>query len=334
MLAVLAFHYFGRWTDGQALYPYGSIAPWTQYGAAGVDLFFVISGFVIFVSLQSSRGFWHFAAKRADRLVLPILVLSTITFVTLTLLPTPFMDVKLVDILPSWTLSHPVLFKWLDPNVGYVDGAYWTLFYEVRFYVLIAALWFFVSRERTPAIVVVLSIGLAAVAVALRAAGLDALLGRFELLTMYPKLPLFAIGVMLATIHSQGASWQRFSVVAILLLSAVATTRVTPAPALLAITLAVSSVAVRSTVGRLVFAWRPLTYVGMSSYSLYLIHQNVGVALIHRLPDVWPLWGQLLGVAGVATLMLGIARLSYRYLEGRKMFTPLLRDRAQAGGIA
>lgn len=323
--AVVVFHYFGRWTveRGQPLYPYGSVAPWTTYGAAGVDLFFVVSGFVIFLSLQNSTGFGHFLTKRADRLVPPMLVMSIVTFVTLVLIPTPFMDVRLADFLPSWTFTHPVFFKWLDPMVGYVDGAYWTLFYEVRFYALVAALWFFVSREKAQALLVVLALLATAISLALSALDMKQWLSVLELLTMYSKLPLFVAGVFLADVYTRGAMWPRFIVVALLLIAAVAGNGPASAPTLGIIMLMVSAVALRLRWAK-VFALAPLVYIGAASYSLYLIHQDVGVALIHLMPQEWPLWAHLLGVAAITRLVLAIARLSYGYIEQSRPFTRLL----------
>ena len=123
VLLVVLYHYFGGWTsvDTTLLYPYGArFAEWplVRDGQVGVDLFFLISGFVIFESLRRARGPVEFASKRADRLVLPMLMLSTVTFVVLTVLPTPFFDPRPADFLVSWSFSSPSLWHWLDESAA------------------------------------------------------------------------------------------------------------------------------------------------------------------------------------------------------------------------
>ena len=89
ILAVMAFHYTMRWTPPQAredLYPYHGafnhlpiLGPMLDYGWAGVELFFVVSGFVICMTLERSSGLWDFFRRRLARLWPAMLVCASIT---------------------------------------------------------------------------------------------------------------------------------------------------------------------------------------------------------------------------------------------------------------
>ena len=93
IVGVLLFHYYGRWTPPASpvnFYPYGGLlagfAP-VRYGFYGVNLFFVISGFVISLTLRRCTGFWDFAMRRAARLWPSMALCAGLTFAVLSIRP-------------------------------------------------------------------------------------------------------------------------------------------------------------------------------------------------------------------------------------------------------
>ena len=114
-LAVVAYHYGGDWA---------------HYGLLGVELFFVVSGFVILMTLERGRPLEHFALARAARLYPAYWV--SVALVGLFLLATGQTELRVV--LWNATMLQGFL---LVPNL--VDP-YWTLAYELWFYVVVAAL--------------------------------------------------------------------------------------------------------------------------------------------------------------------------------------------------
>lgn len=339
ILIVVAYHYFGRWTltAGEPLYPYGdAFARWplAMDGQVGVDLFFMISGFVIFESLRRSSGPLSFAARRADRLVLPMVGLSLLAFCVLTLLPTPYFAVRLADFVPSWSLTSPNLWRWLDPQVSWVDPAYWTLFIEVRFYALLALLWFGLGRSEIRATAVLSATALAAVMAesAVLAQGQTGLSEALDLLLFPAHICLFACGALYNRLYrGKATSWEK---VALAVLGIVGAARVIGAPDDIALFANLVVWLALFHLGFLLLArrspltgwlrWRPLAGVGLISYSLYLVHQGLGLALISRLPAAWPVPLQLAGVALITLLVTAIAYLSSRLVERRRPFSGLL----------
>ena len=155
ILLVMAFHYYSRWTPPENAinhYPYGdAFAYWppAQWGFLGVQLFFVISGFVIALTLSRCHSIVQFAVRRLARLWPTMFLCSVLTLVTLKLLPESPFAVSALNFVPSWLFTDPAIFNALtgERTFGWMDGAYWSLFVEVRFYVLVAAL-YFADRSR------------------------------------------------------------------------------------------------------------------------------------------------------------------------------------------
>lgn len=127
---VMIYHYCysARWAgiDGAAW-------NWSigQYGRFGVDLFFVISGFVIAYSTKD-RGVWRFAVSRTVRLVPAFVICSALTLA----IRVYGGKVAPIDALPIW-LANLTFFPGAFGK-PFLDGAYWTLAFEVRFYAFVA----------------------------------------------------------------------------------------------------------------------------------------------------------------------------------------------------
>jgi peptidoglycan/LPS O-acetylase OafA/YrhL len=101
-------------------------------GGAGVDLFFLLSGFLIFMTLYSKNiSLVSFFSKRFQRL-LPVHVILALSF----LVPLSFVNIFLNTFFLSEFLSD-------FPNVIPIT---WTLSYELLFYVL-CSIWFIVLKK-------------------------------------------------------------------------------------------------------------------------------------------------------------------------------------------
>ena len=93
VLAVVAYHYCYRWgppVDPESLYAYGTALaglPGVRFGAYGVHLFFVISGFVIAMTLERCKTPREFILRRYARLAPAMLLFSVITFAAMHLIP-------------------------------------------------------------------------------------------------------------------------------------------------------------------------------------------------------------------------------------------------------
>lgn len=140
ILLVIGYHYFSRFArDGRSIYPYNDVLASPiifSHGFYGVMLFFAVSGFVIAMTLERTQGFIEFVARRFARLWPTMLLCSVITWCVLWAWPI-YWQKNLIDFLPSLTfLDGNLLWGKLSPRLksDWIDGVYWTLFVEVRFY--------------------------------------------------------------------------------------------------------------------------------------------------------------------------------------------------------
>src|SRR5690349_15099417 len=99
----------------------------------GIQLFFIISGFVIMMSLSRMASTRDFFVARAARLFPAYWTCLAFTVLVLAVL-SPALAPSAGTILANATMMQ----RWL--GVDDVDGSYWTLFFEMNFYLIMAGL--------------------------------------------------------------------------------------------------------------------------------------------------------------------------------------------------
>lgn len=132
-LLVVFFHF----TMGRSQAEYGF-----KYGVAGVDLFFIISGFVIFMSITKVGSTKEFLVNRISRLYPTYWTCVLITFAIHLLIS--YIDP--IKVAPTWIdlAGNLSMFQYYL-NIRDIDGPYWTMIVEMLFYLLIAL--FFATRK-------------------------------------------------------------------------------------------------------------------------------------------------------------------------------------------
>ncbi len=265
-LVVVAYHYTTRFDERFA---HTQVLPFElSWGSLGVELFFVISGFVIFMTLDRSRTPGDFAVSRFSRLFPTYWAAMLITWCVITLADVPGTTRTVRDLL--WNISM------LGGSLGarQIDGAYWSLEIELFFYAWMLLVAAFGLPQRGQ---LWLQLWLAGSV----ASGLSARLGG-------PKLPYivhhvglmtwigwFALG-MLAYLWKRDGRPGRASVITLVLALAAIGAQMGPGMALFA--LGCFAAVAAAGLGRLrgVDA-RVLLWLGALSYPLYLVHQEVGM---------------------------------------------------------
>jgi peptidoglycan/LPS O-acetylase OafA/YrhL len=278
---VLLFHYGFRMRisgegGGLGFPELASLAMWSD---TGLLIFFGISGYVITMSAQG-RSAYEFAAGRVARLWPTFVVCATITALVLAIWPVP-------------TLAPPTLQQWLahllivSRALGqpFLDGAYWTIVYEIIFYgwvfLMIAAGIF--ERHWRPIVVSWLAISI----------GNELFLhsGAVEKLLITEYSGYFAFGLVLFRLkHSVSATG--LATLALASCWAAATPFLTEADFvatygfqrdILGLALmgpiAVAAVAVAALAPSMPIPPRLAIALGGLTYPLYLLHQNIGYAV-------------------------------------------------------
>lgn len=132
-LAVVFFHYTfrGYAADDLSVMPYAWLAPFSKYGYLGVDLFFMISGFVILMS-AAGGSLRDFAVSRVVRLYPAFWACCTITAALTMAIGGARFHVAPGQYLVNLTMVSEFV------GVPSIDGSYWSLFVELKFYALVA----------------------------------------------------------------------------------------------------------------------------------------------------------------------------------------------------
>lgn len=296
-LAVCLFHYtytFPRIVGRP--FDVGFVASAGHYG---VDLFFIISGFVIFMTLENSPRAYDFVGARVARIYPAYLAALLLTTAVVSLSALPVLRPSLVKFLANLTMVPQVF------GQDVVDGVYWTLAYEAGFYLFAATVIWRCGLERVERVCAVWLVA--------------TLLLRFEpvLLWRYPYVlhmirlattgsfaMLFIIGIMIYRI-CRGRAW---ALTYFVLAAALGATFAGPLTFVHPMSgagyfLLIASCAALVWLGgsdRLPLKpLAPLIFLGDISYSFYLLHQFIGFVVLNRLLH----WG----VSATPALLLTIA---------------------------
>ncbi len=261
---MLIFHYSTRFHE---LFPQAAHVPFSFPGGNyRVLLFFTISGFAIFFTLDRIRTVADFMVNRFARLYPAYLVAMLLTLSVEYLDHATQLLIGPVAVLANVTMLQGFAFM---PEV---DGAYWTLTVEIAFYFCMISLWKFAGAGRLEPV-------------------LALWLGVRWLFWMWPDMPerivmllvlryvpFFIMGMLAYRVWSGQRSLREqtpYAALALLSIGTMETWDIAIVGSLLLI------IFVALIHGRLRFlALRPLVWLGGISYSFYLIHQHVGFVVM------------------------------------------------------
>lgn len=315
-LMVVVVHYHGTAAARQLEFP---LLSRLDFAAAGVDIFFVISGFIM--ELSASRDGRHLTAggfllRRAIR-ILPLYWTLTVLAYSAALVLGK--GVHAQTSLQQFLLSMLLLpDRASDGSAAYIISVAWSLSYEAYFY-LVFALLLQMAPSRRLAILSVLFVATSFVGALVRP---DALVLK---LATDPMTLEFLMGAMLARLYRQGvrvgpAISAGLFLAGVLGLAFAFDTADLHEWRLLrwglpAAVLVASTVLGEARLPALVM--RSMSYLGDISYSLYLSH-FLSIALFVRIHAWWfgGAGGSALGfAAGLIGLSLLVAQLCYVFIE-------------------
>ena len=286
-LAVVAFHAWGAAPNGFKV-PESVIAFALSRGGHGVDLFFVISGFIIFYATHDAELTpAQFLRRRVERIV-PLYFFAILAVTMLALAMPAIFDT------PGWYTPRHIL-KSLA-FIAFTDGEMpvvyvgWSLEYEMYFYLAVALL-MALTRDVWRNIVMIFCV----LVVAGRIPGVETALGNYAFFTD-PLILEFVLGVIAGCAFVNGRVGWPMSIAAACAIAAV----LAADPASRAIVFGIPSAVLVAAAAflsrvRLDPSWleRALARLGDASYSIYLAQvQTVslaGTAIVAAMPAISPL---------------------------------------------
>ena len=353
ILLVMGFHYFYHLESfyyKSTLYPYGetfSNVLIFKYGYMGVELFFIISGFVIAMTLESSRSVLDFVIRRFVRIWPALIVSAVLTFFLLNWSDSPFALTRRQfwpNFLPSLTLTPPSLWSGWFPKVDYVTGVYWSLVVEIRFYMIAVILFWLFSREKLARNLVIFTLVIYIGRALLRRA-MPGYNGVYDALFSPDYMPWFAAGAIFYELYkdrlAKSAALVMLAVMYVLIARVSTNYAMIGRDPVFASTTALVFLtlfwflATKPTPMR-IFEVRPLVWIGECSYSIYLYHYAIGMIFISQVSKTIGLIPQLLLVAAISLLVLAVGRVSYATVENpaRRWLTKLLIGPPQKPAVA
>ena len=267
-----------------------------ESGNYAVWLFFMISGFVIYFTIERSRTWQDFAVSRLTRLY-------PVYWITLTIVVIAEVLVFKSD--PMWWGGYIVNMSMFQEFLGVDnhDVVYWSLTVELAFYVIVALL-FKTGLLRHIGAVALIWLAICWIG-ALSGKYLDEPIRIFlNRYLIYPFVPFFLLGIMLYLVRTRGASRQRTAIV----VAALATIWLIHGLVGFTISLSLFAGTAFAISGRGHYIASPvLLWLGAISYSLYLIHRNLGYLALSELHK----HGLPAGMALLITISVALALASF-----------------------
>ena len=292
ILFVLVFHTFAHW---------GQVIPWTtfadfpffKYGSFGVELFFLISGFVIYMTLENSQTLNQFLFRRWLRLFPAMLIASLFIYSTsFYLIERPFGSINFIDIFPGLLFIDPLIINKFQLFLKFnpIEGSFWSLYVEVKFYLLFGLLYFINKRSALLNLIVIFLISFVfKIGQQLSFFSFSAPINFFinDLLSLQ-YFGSFCVGACLY--RALNASSQKHIFLSIILMFPTALILFNHYDEIL-ISLLVYLFFLLTLLNKKVahiVSNRYLIFCGFISYPLYLIHENSIIALTVKTHNVFP----------------------------------------------
>jgi peptidoglycan/LPS O-acetylase OafA/YrhL len=273
----------------------------SSFGWTGVEIFFVISGFVIpysmFVKQYTTRDFWAFLKKRIIRIEPPYLV-SIVLVISLNYISTLSPYYRGAPYHPDWgNIAGHVAYLNVFTGGKWVNDVYWTLAIEFQYYILIALTFrFVVAKNRF------LRLGFFA------AFGVSSVLLAENLHFIFAFATYFMLGILLFQYLCKIISQTEFLLVALALFAFSAYRQ-----GIMLTGISLGTVLIILYVKRFP-SW--LRFFGTISYSLYLIHIPFGGRIINLSENFFHSTSMRMVVIFVTFVVTIIfAALYYRFIE-------------------
>jgi len=262
-LNVMLYHYTSRYFE--VLQIQNEMQFEWFFGHHGVELFFMISGFVIFMSLQHVKNIKEFVVKRVIRLYPAYWICILISLAITSIYQLPRSDnFSFLQIVLNFTMIQGIF------EIPNIDGVYWSLLPELFFYILMGTLYYFDFLKNIRLIAIIWLAWMI-----LNKSGVMPF-GEYFLNLKYGMF--FLAGIFFYRIKfKKGGRFDHLVILSCLLTAFY----INESSYSLFFYLLWFSIFYLFIGGKLTYLnCSPLLFLGYISYPLYLLHQNIGYALI------------------------------------------------------
>jgi len=334
VLGVIFYHYLYRFSYPHfevSYTPYIFAPSIMEYGFFGVQLFFVISGFVISQTLEKSQTFSVFMIKRFVRLWPSLVLCSIITFLSVKVFDPDqhfpiFHSKTIMDFVPGLTFTPASIWNWLlnQNNIEYIDTAYWSLFVEMLFYFFGGIIFFIKPRaflNNWLLINLVLTVIRIISSPKLQFLFPESINDAFGwMYSLYLKLHVsywvyFSLGIFFNTLYKkERPTLTSFIIMALLVILELYFLKGALSFIFLGI-IALFVILVYRENWLAFLKLKIIVWIGLISYPLYLLHQNVGLILINQIVQFIDVRFLKILPFFVTLIMILLSSIIYNYYE-------------------
>lgn len=295
ILLVIFFHAYSRWSE---ILPYGdkfSTFPLFEYGFLGVQLFFILSGFVILMTLDKCNTIQGFIYQRWLRLFPAMLACSVIIYISSGFFfERPLGEPLAKNLLPGLIFVEPyVLTKLTGINFQSLEGPFWSLYVEFKFYVIAALIYFWIGSKNL--VIALFLCSIVCFFLAKIAPNSDNIflinLDSVMVLLSGKHFGWFAAGAAFYLFTKSGnKAWYLFGLFICVISSAMLAYQSKSIATFIAIIVLISVFVLSLTSVKLqhILSHKFLLYLGFISYPLYLLHENMMISIILKFSAVIP----------------------------------------------
>ncbi len=292
---ILVFLYHAYSDQWASFTPYGASFDYIflfRYGEYGVPLFFLISGFVIALTLEKCQSFWQFMLRRWLRLF-PAMLIATclVLLVSIFINQRPNGTPSIYDTVAGLLFIQPEFLALLGYQHGMLETSFWSLFVEMKFYIVSGLLYFTLGLRRM--IMVLVGMFFSFVIFQSVQSGLPSDLSQTLAVLFkysdYQYYGWFAAGTLFYQYHVSKSLKYWVMAIMIGLLSARGLDGLLSGSMLFATGLVLLfAFSLNVTVLQRMLSNRVLLFFGFISYPFYLIHVSSLISMIRQLNELLP----------------------------------------------
>lgn len=288
-----------------------------KLGTTGVDLFFIISGFVIFMSISKVKSSRDFVINRISRLYPTYWACVTFTFLLISIINlSNHNNIPIFKYIGNMTMFQYYL------KISDLDGPYWTMIIEMIFYIFILLLFHFKILRYFNLLGILLSITLVVSTYFLNNNLVQKL---FIAIPFFQFVPLFIAGSIFYKIYTEKKRlFENYILIITCLICQIVLFKFSGRSSMFINHVEYSSMLILYffiftlfVSGNLKFiVSRPSLFLGKISFALYLIHQYVSINII--IPTLINKWNVNFWIASfliTLPIVIGIASLVTYYIE-------------------
>ena len=296
-LYVVFYHYSfrGYSKDNLSTLQFAPLEEFSKYGYLGVDLFFIISGFVILMSALNS-DITKFMISRFSRLYPAYWVCLLLTTSVLLFWGAPGLKPSISEILFNLTMFHGFF------GISHVDGVYWSLIIELKFYIIIGIVLLFKAIKHIKHFALLL-LGIAVLQLFFPFKDVSFPIRLLYFMTFPQWSSYFIAGMFFFLIYKEGFKWKYLLAIMVCYVISLAyafekvdylNRAYTHEFSYMTVALFISSFYLLfyliSSEKLSILNKKYFLTLGALTYPLYLIHQNIGYTIINNLTPYLNKW--------------------------------------------